>query len=72
MNTSAHFIQHYAVNDDEAFEMAKNIEHDIDQDWIDGATLFQFADDSVLAICGTTVMAFANSAAARVEFPHAA
>lgn len=72
MNTSAYFIQRYAAGANEAIEMAEAIEHNVDQDWDDEATLFTFEDGSVLSVCGTTVTAFANSDAARVEFPHAA
>lgn len=72
MNTSAYFISHYATSASEALEMAAAIEHEIDQNWEDEATIFTFEDASVLAVSGPTVMAFENHAAALIKFPHTA
>lgn len=63
--TAATEILCSASNANQADAQAQAITDEVDQDWINEATLYTFADDSVLVITGPLLSAFACMADAR-------
>jgi hypothetical protein len=63
--TTAHEIMYSARNADAADKRAQELTDTIEQDWGNEATLYTFADESVLLVTGGQVNAYASMAEAR-------
>lgn len=52
MKTTAEQIATHAINSSSAMDMAAELAVDTDQNWDNEMTIYTFADDSVLVVCG--------------------
>lgn len=58
-------IKHLSLNANEAFRRSEDAAVSIDQDWEHEATLYTFADDSVLLLSGPQLNTYDSMADAR-------
>ena len=63
--TTASDILNISRNANDADERAQQITDNLEQDWEHEATLYTFADESVLVVSGGQLNAFADIGAAR-------
>jgi hypothetical protein len=69
--TTATEIMMTARNANDAILRAENQDPDITQDWDDEVTLYRFEDNSVLAVSGSQVNAYADQEKAKRDYPNA-